>query len=298
MPLNSMTGFADHSGTDEETSWVWEARSVNGRGLEIRLRLPDGFESLEPVVRTAVSKAFSRGNISVSLKLGRRTSVAAPRLNPAVLEEVISGIEQASTLAAERGLDLMPPTIADLLSMRGVMETDTRLPSDSAELMAALKAGISDLVSGLKEARATEGASLQSILSEKLDTITQLCADARKAAEESGFRSGEVLRARLQTILDNTADMDESRIAQELAVIAVKADVSEELDRLDAHLSAARDLLKQEGPVGRKLDFLTQEFNREANTLCSKAGSTDLKSVGLELKVVIDQMREQVQNVE
>ncbi len=298
MPLNSMTGFADHSGTDEETSWVWEARSVNGRGLEIRLRLPDGFESLEPVVRTAVSKAFSRGNISVSLKLGRRTGAAAPRLNPAVLEEVISGIEQASTLAAERGLDLMPPTIADLLSMRGVMETDTRLPSDSAELMAALKAGISDLVSGLKEARAAEGASLQSILSEKLDTITRLCADARKAAEESGFRSGEVLRARLQTILDNTADMDESRIAQELAVIAVKADVSEELDRLDAHLSAARDLLKQDGPVGRKLDFLTQEFNREANTLCSKAGSTDLKSVGLELKVVIDQMREQVQNVE
>lgn len=293
-----MTGFADHAGADDETSWVWEARSVNGRGLEIRLRLPDGFESLEPLLRTEISKAFSRGNISVSLKLGRRTGSSAPRLNPAVFEEVIAGIEQASALAAERGLDLMPPTIADLLSMRGVMETDARMPSDSAETMTALKDGIGSLLIGLKEARAAEGSSLHTILSEKLDTVAELCTDARTKAEEGGFRTGEVLRARLQAILDNTAGMDESRIAQELAVIAVKADVSEELDRLDAHLSAARELLALDGPVGRKLDFLTQEFNREANTLCSKAGSTDLKSVGLELKVVIDQMREQVQNVE
>jgi uncharacterized protein (TIGR00255 family) len=189
-------------------------------------------------------------------------------------------------------------TAADLLAVRGVLEADAALPLENEGVLAALTAEIAGLVVALRKAREAEGKTLARLLGAQVDRIAELVADARMTAEARSARNGTLLRERLEAVLGATAAVDEARLAQELAVIAVKADVTEELDRLEAHVASARGLLAGSGPAGRKLDFLTQEFNREANTLCSKAGASDLTAIGLEMKVVIDQMREQVQNVE
>jgi uncharacterized protein (TIGR00255 family) len=189
-------------------------------------------------------------------------------------------------------------TAADLLGVRGVLEPEAVAPAENAAVMAALTAEIEALLAALRRARAAEGVALGALIAAQLDRVEALARDARATAEARAGRSGALLRSRLEALLAGTAAVDEARLAQELALIAVRADVTEELDRLEAHVAAGRGLLADDGPVGRKLDFLTQEFNREANTLCSKAGAADLTAIGLEMKVVIDQMREQVQNVE
>ncbi len=298
MPLTSMTGFADLAGEHGGLGWSWEARSVNGRGLDLRLRLPDGFESLDPIARAAAGRALARGSVTVTLRLGRLGQSGVPRLNLEALEGAVAAALAASEVASLRGLDLAPLTAADLIGLRGVLEADAGVPAEDTELVAAVAAGIEPLLARLASARAAEGAALAAVLAGQLDRIEALARDARATAEARAGRSGALLRSRVEAVLATTAPVDEARLAQELALIAVKADVTEELDRLDAHVAAARELVAATGPVGRKLDFLMQEFNREANTLCSKAQASDLTALGIELKVVIDQMREQVQNVE
>lgn len=298
MPLMSMTGFADLAGSAGGVAWVWDARSVNARGFDLRLRLPEGLEGLEAPLRAAFGQRFSRGAVSVSLRLGAATAGRAPRLNPEALEAAIGAALAAAEAAQARGLDLAPMTAADLLGLRGVVESEARAPGEVPDVVAALAASVEPLAAALGAARAEEGARLEAVLAAQLDRIADLVAAARTLAEGRGARQGEVLRARLEAVLAATAAVDPARLAQELALVAVRADVTEELDRLEAHLAAARGLLGGTAAAGRRLDFLTQEFNREANTLCAKAQAVELTAVGLDLKVVIDQFREQVQNVE
>ncbi|MFO1210486.1 MAG: YicC/YloC family endoribonuclease [Amaricoccus sp.] len=296
MPLTSMTGFADVAGEQDGLGWTWEARSVNGRGLDLRLRLPDGFDALDAPVRTA-ARALARGSVTVTLRLGRPGQATGPRVNAAALEAAVAAALAASETASRLGLDLAPMTAADLLAVRGVLETEPAAAADDPELVAALAAGIEPLFARLATARGAEGGALQALLAAQADRIAALSEAARATAEARAGRAGALLRSRVEALLA-AAPADEARLAQELALLAVKSDVTEELDRIAAHVEAARQLLAAQGPVGRKLDFLMQEFNREANTLCSKASASDLTALGIELKVVIDQMREQVQNVE
>ncbi len=292
-----MTGHADLSGNAGGLAWTWEARSVNGRGLDLRLRLPEGFDALDAPVRQAAAGVINRGSVTLALRLERGGTTALPRLNPEVLEAAVTAALDAGAVAARRGLDLAPMTAADLLGVRGVVEAEVAAPTENTGLIAELVRAAAAVFAALAEARAVEGAALARVLAAQLDRVAALVAAARETAEGRAAKSGALLRERLEAVLA-VIPVDEARLAQELAVIAVKADVSEELDRLEAHVDAARGMIAGAGPVGRKLDFLMQEFNREANTLCSKAGAADLTAIGLELKVVVDQMREQVQNVE
>ena len=297
MALTSMTGHADLSGNAGGLAWTWEARSVNGRGLDLRLRLPEGLDALDAPVRQAAAGVITRGSVTLALRLERGGTTALPRLNPEALEAAVTAALDAGAVAARRGLDLAPMTAADLLGVRGVVEAEAAAPTENTGLIAELVRAAAAVFAALAEARAVEGAALARVLAAQLDRVAALVAAARETAEGRAAKSGALLRERLEAVLA-VIPVDEARLAQELAVIAVKADVSEELDRLEAHVDAARGMIAGAGPVGRKLDFLMQEFNREANTLCSKAGASELTAIGLELKVVVDQMREQVQNVE
>ncbi|MDE4302599.1 YicC family protein [Phaeobacter gallaeciensis] len=298
MTVNSMTGFASAQGGLDAHSWGWEIRSVNAKGLDLRLRIPDWLEGLEPFVRSTLSKSLSRGNISLTLRLTRREEGGGPlQLNPAALTSVLEALAQTEAAAQAAGVDLKPSSASDILALRGVMEHAVT-EDDPVPLVAALKDEFLTLLAGLTEMRRTEGAQLLNVLKRQLDQVEALSASAAALAEERKPRIAETLKTNLERVLANSDGMDPDRLAQELALIAVKADVTEEIDRLAAHVRAARELLEAGGPIGRKLDFLMQEFNREANTLCSKAQSSDLTAVGLELKAIIDQMREQVQNIE
>ena len=298
MSLTSMTGYADRTGSLDGLAWSWEARSVNGRGLEIRLRLPDGAEALDPALRQALAAALARGSVTVGLRFVRAEGGAAPRLNEAALGGALAAAEVVRRVAERSGFPLAPMSATELLGLRGVFEADAEPGAARPEVRAALATDIEPLVAALAEARRSEGRALAAVLAGQLDAVAELAGQAREAAEVRAARTGELLRARVEALIAAQGAIDAGRLAQELALLAVRADVTEELDRLDAHVTAARALLAQGGPVGRRLDFLMQEFNREANTLCAKAQSSALTAIGLELKVVIDQMREQVQNVE
>ena len=299
MALISMTGFADQSGGAGPHAWAWEARSVNGRGLDLRVRLPEGYETLDAPVRAAAARFLGRGSVTVALRLSRDAGGALPRANPEALEAAVSAILAASEAAAARGLALAPPTAADLLAVRGVMEAEAASPAEDKGTLARLGEGVEALFAALASARAAEGRALTAILAAQIDRVEALTGAARATADARAGRTGALLRSRVDALMAAVSlPVDEARLAQELALIAVRADVTEELDRLQAHVAAARTLIAGDGPVGRKLDFLMQEFNREANTLCSKAQASELTAIGLELKVVVDQMREQVQNVE
>ena len=295
--IKSMTGFASAKGDLAPFSWGWELRSVNAKGLDIRLRVPDWLDGLEAALRADLAKSVARGNITVSLRLARSEDAGALALNPATLATVLDALEAIETEAMDRGLSLAPSKASDLLSQRGMLEVSTTV-DDSAPLIAQLKQEFTTLVQEFVQMRSVEGAALAKVLDGQLVQVSQLTAQAADLAEARKGAMAEALKSNLARVMDNTDGAEPGRVAQELAMIAVKADVTEEIDRLGAHVTAAGDLLAAGGAVGRKLDFLMQEFNREANTLCSKAQSTDLTAVGLELKAVIDQMREQVQNVE
>ncbi|MEO1919926.1 MAG: YicC/YloC family endoribonuclease, partial [Paracoccaceae bacterium] len=262
---------------------------------DVRIRLADAAEALEPAIRAAIPKRLTRGNVSVNLKLSRMADDGTPSLNRENLAAVVAAAAQAQGLAEATGLELQPVSVGELLTQKWVWEAGAA--SDSAWIDQA-KAQIDTLIGSFAAARETEGAAIVAVLSAQVDTAENLSRTARKSADERNARAGGVLREKVKALLEITDVADENRLAQELAILAVKADVTEELDRLDAHISAARDLLAAVGPVGRKFDFLMQEFNREANTLCSKSSLSELTAIGLELKVVIDQMREQVQNLE
>jgi len=295
--LQSMTGFAGGKGDVDGYSWAWEIRSVNSRGLDLRLRVPDWIEGLEPQLRTLTSKAVTRGALTLSLRVQRQDEAAGLSLNHANLDAVLSALAEVEQKALDQGHTLSPSNATDVLAVRGVLE-NTNGDSDTVALSKALLAQYPELLESFLAMRKTEGAALESVLQDQLSEIASLTEQAAGIAEARKAEVAETLRSNLARVMENTDGADESRVAQELALLAVKADVTEELDRLKAHVAAARDLLAKGSPIGRKLDFLMQEFNREANTLCSKAQNVALTRVGLDLKAVIDQMREQVQNVE
>lgn len=295
--LRSMTAFASAKGATGGFSWTWELRSVNGKGLDLRLRVPDWIDGLEAALRAGLSKALTRGNVNLALRVQAEDQTGRLALNAGQLHDVLTAMAEVEAQAMDRGLSLAPATAADVLALRGVLEAGAGAQETTA-LRAALLDDFEALLTAFVDMRETEGAALKQVLDDQLDQIATLTEEAAKAAEARQPEMQKATRAALARIMDNTDGADEARVAQELALIAVKADVTEEIDRLRAHVQAARDLLAQGSPIGRKFDFLSQEFNREANTLCSKAQNAGLTSVGLDLKAVIDQMREQVQNVE
>jgi len=294
--LNSMTGFARAEGGTEACTWVWELKSVNAKGLDVRSRLPGGFDGLEATVRERSQSRFKRGNISVFLQINRARPQGAYQINIDALE----AIRTALPGIAEMFPDSAPPTQDGLLALKGVMEAaDEEIAEDaSAALETARLADLDKALDGLAEARAGEGYHLAEVIGGQLTTIVNL----RATAEGLAATHPDAIKARLAEQVRELAEavppMPEERLAQEAALLMLKADVREELDRLRAHCEAAAGLLSESGAVGRRLDFLCQEFNREANTICSKSADIELTRVGLELKATIEQMREQVQNVE
>lgn len=299
--VKSMTGFAaslsDISVEGGSFSAQWDLRGVNGRGLELRFRLPDWLDGLEQALRKALSAQLKRGSVTLSLKLLRAEQSGSLRLNPAGLDAAVALVMAAEARAEKQGLGLAPITAADLLALRGVVDSGPEL-ADPAALLAVLLPEAEALIEAFDATRAREGAALAEVIAGQIDTIARLTASARSAAQARRGDQVESLKAALARLGEAAPGLDPGRLEQELALIAVKTDVTEELDRLGTHIAAARALLAEEAPVGRKLDFLMQEFNREANTLCSKAQSAELTRIGLDLKTVIDQMREQVQNLE
>lgn len=293
MALSSMTGFARTGGARGSETWYWEVKSVNGRGLDVRCRLPAGLEALEPKVRERVARHLARGNCQIALQTRREGGPCEVRVNEVALGQVLAAMEKVAMR-----LKGAPSSPEGVLALKGVLEV-VEPPDEDAEARGeAMLADLDTALAALVEARRDEGAQLERAIAGHLDEIERLTLAARDCPE----RAPEAIRTRLAEqvarIAEAGAGLDEQRLHQEAMLLATKADVQEEIDRLMAHVAGARDLLAADEPAGRRLDFLTQEFNREANTLCAKAATGELKGLGLELKAVIDQMREQVQNVE
>lgn len=295
--IRSMTAFASRSSHLGPVSWVWDMRGVNGRGLDLRLRLPEGLDGLEQAVRAAVTGAIARGNVTISLRLTRDEAAGALQVNETQLTAVLQALETVQDRAFAMGVTLAQPTAADVLAQRGVLVA-AQADDGGAALLAALTADFRDLLADFMQMREDEGTALYPVITTQLARIATLTDHAAKAAAERAPQQRAALTAALAKVADTAPDVDPARIAQELALIAIKSDITEEIDRLRAHVTAAQSLMAQETPAGRKFDFLAQEFNREANTLCAKAQSSALTAIGLELKAVIEQMREQIQNVE
>ncbi|KFB10539.1 YicC/YloC family endoribonuclease [Nitratireductor basaltis] len=295
MALQSMTGFAREARENDLAAIAWELRSVNGRGLEARLRLPQGFERLEQSAKLRIQQRFARGNIQASLSVMRGDTLRRPVVDEAFLIELA---DLAKRLEEQHGA---APARADgLLALRGVLEVpeanadeESRAALDELALAALDKA-----LDALVDARNQEGAALKPVLLGQIDRIEALVARAEADPSRQPERIRERLAEQVRLLSQSANGFDEARLHQEAAILAAKADIREELDRLKTHVEAARALIEAGGPVGRKLDFLAQEFNREANTLCSKSNAATITAIGLELKVVVDQLREQVQNLE
>ena len=290
-----MTGFARAEGTESGYGWAWEVRSVNAKALDIRLRLPPGFERLEGAIRGAVSKNVARGSVNGTLALDRSGRTPTLSVNHEALDQVI---RLAADLATR--VDAEKPRIDGLLSIRGVIETTE--PQDSEEereaLDEAIRKSFGDALAALQKARAEEGARLADVVDAHIDEIETLTRQAVAHASTQPAALEARLREQIKSLFEEEARLSEERVAQEVALLLVKADVREELDRLTAHIGAARELMAAGEPVGRRLDFLCQEFNREANTLCSKASDIELTRIGLDLKACIERLREQIQNIE
>lgn len=299
--LKSMTGFAADAGeiavAGAVLAFQMDLRAVNGRGLDLRLRLPDGCEALEAPWRGRIAAMVARGNVTLNLRLSRAEGVGGARLDIVALDTALAMIAEVRARGEARGLAMAAPTPEGVLGLRGVLEIGPDRP-DGTALAAALTPRLEGLLAAFESARRIEGAALAAILGGQIDQVAALVAQARALMPERAAQQIEGIKTALARLGEAGATTDPARLAQELALLAVKTDITEELDRLEAHVSAARQLLGGEGPVGRRFDFLTQEFNREANTLCAKAQSASLTGIGLDLKTVIDQMREQVQNVE
>ena len=293
MSLASMTGFARAQGSLGPWRWTIEIKCVNARGLDLRVRVPPGFDRIEPEARARLAKVLTRGTAFATIAGQRADAVAAPRLDTALLAQLA-----ALGKAAAEQHGLAPPTLDGLMGLRGIV--DTQAPGDdeaqTAAVGAAMLRSVDEAAAALAVARRAEGAALHKVLSERIDAIAALA----RAADDNPARKPEAVRARLvaQVAALGGQGLDENRLHQEALLLAARADVREELDRLHAHVAAARALLKEGGPVGRRLDFLAQEFGREANTLCAKSNDGGLTTQGLELRAQIEQMREQVQNIE
>jgi len=294
MTLSSMTGFARSHGVCGAYVWAWEIKSVNGKGFDMRLRLPPGWDAVEPAVRARAAERIARGNLQAVLTAGREGVAPALRINEPVLDAVLATLK---SLAGR--IDADPPRLDGILAIKGVVEVAEAEESEeerrAAEAVAL--AGFDAALKSLAEMRRHEGDALGRVLAERLDAIAALAA----RADAAPGRKPEAIRKRLAeqiALLTESGRFDADRLHQEALVMAAKADVREELDRLAAHVGQARALLAAGGAVGRRLDFLAQELNRESNTLCAKSNDVELTTVGLELKTVVEQFREQVQNLE
>ncbi len=296
MSVNSMTGYARVSGEENGLGWVWEVKSVNGRGLDVRTRLPPGYDFLDLTVRDAVLKRFKRGNITVNLSISHKSQQGSVAVNEVLLDQLVALARRWQ----EKAPDLAAPRLDGLLALRGVLESgDAAEPAgEETETAKTLLAQCDKALAQMETMRADEGKRLAEVLTGHLDEIALLVTDAMGSAALDPTQVKARLRQQVAALLETGAPVSEERLAQEVALLLGKADVREELDRLSAHLTAARKMLASAEPVGRKLDFLCQEFNREANTLCSKANDIALTRIGLGLKAAIEQFREQVQNIE
>lgn len=296
MPLNSMTGFARVEGAHGAVRWHWELRSVNGKGLDARLRLPSGMDAIEAKLRAELARHLKRGNCQINLVLDRTGEAAPLRVNRAALAVVLEAIGEL-----QKDMEVMPPRPEGILALKGVLENAEDVVEDEdakAALEAALVSSFTEGAKALAAARAEEGAKLAAVLSGQVDEIERLTRAAADCPAATAAALQARLKEQLKELLGDASAIAEDRVAQEAALLATRADIREELDRLAAHVEQARELLASSDAVGRRLDFLTQEFNREANTLCSKAADVSLTRIGLDLKAVIDQFREQIQNVE
>ncbi len=293
MTLNSMTGFARADCSDQGVRWYWEVKSVNGRGLDIRVRLPQGHDQLEPKVREAVARRFVRGSLTVNLTTQRDVGAVDVRVNEAALAQLLRAAEDVRRLTGGP-----PPSAEGLLALRGVLEVSEADASLNAGVAAAMLTSLEQALQMLADARAAEGQRLTSVLNAHIDEIERLT----RQVQTSPSRSADAIRSRLQEqvakLMDASSTLDPVRLHQEAILLATRSDVEEEVQRLTAHVASARALMSERQPAGRKLDFLAQEFNREANTLTSKAIDMEIARAGLALKTVIDQLREQVQNIE
>jgi uncharacterized protein (TIGR00255 family) len=295
MSIASMTGFAREAGVTGPYQWAWEIKTVNGRGLEVRVRTPSGFDALGEEARGQILKALTRGQGQLNISLSKASSTPKLRVNQDVLQSLLAAIGNLNLPA-----NVHPASLDGLLSVRGVVdfEEDATEPGQDEGLVSALKSAVGQLIESLKASRLKEGQALAAVLNQQLDGIASLVTDA----ENAPARQPEAIRARLEAqiaeLIDGKSGLDPARLHQEAVLIAARADIREEIDRLNAHVESARGLLQEGGSVGRRLDFLAQEFGREANTLCAKANDVSLSRIGLELKAVIEQFREQVQNVE
>lgn len=295
MGLQSMTGFGRSTAEHEGAAIAWELKSVNGKALEARLRLPPGLERLEQPVRQAIQRRFSRGNIQAGLTVSRAALTAQPVVNEEFLKD-LAGL----ALRLQEQFGTAPATADGLLALRGVLDTPDTVEDEEARaafdaaVLAALDAGLD----ALEAARRDEGVALGRLLLGHLDTVEALTlrAEADPSREPAAIRARLAEQVRL--LLDAAAPLDEARLHMEAAFLATRADIREEIDRLKTHVASGRALLAAGGPAGRKLDFLSQEFNRESNTLCSKSNAASVTAIGLDLKAVVDQFREQVQNLE
>ena len=295
--IRSMTGFASASGTLAPHSWGWELRAVNAKGLDLRLRVPDWIEGLEAALRRKLGERLTRGNVTLNLRVTREEGGSALAVNAEQLDVVLAALQEIEARAMDAGVSLAPSKASDIVSLRGVLEQGAQ-EDDLSALREALLAEFDAVLADFDAMRGREGSALETVLNDQLTEVARLTDEAEAALAGRQEEMAATLKRNLARVMENVDSADPDRVAQELALIAVKADVTEEIDRLRAHVSAARELIGQGGPVGRKLDFLMQEFNREANTLCAKAQNAGLTRIGLALKAVIDQMREQVQNVE
>jgi uncharacterized protein (TIGR00255 family) len=293
--LASMTGYGRASGSVHKCTFQVEIKSVNSRGLEIRPRLAPGIEALEPMLRKMLTEALSRGAVSVNVTLQRESSGVDVFVNQAALDTVLAALDDL-----KGKVEAKQPRLDGILALKGVLETrEERLaPEQEQDLHKSVLSAMQTAIAALVVSRGEEGLRLKGILLDQIDQIETLTI----AAENHPSRTREKILQRLNQQMSDLRQADnglsEERLHQEAALLATKADIREELDRLSAHVLAARQLLKAGGPIGRKLDFLSQEFNRESNTLCSKSNAVELTAIGLDLKAVVDQMREQIQNVE
>ena len=295
MALSSMTGFARRQGVAGPYSWVWEIRSVNAKGLDLRLRLPPGWDAIEPTLRARAAEAVARGTLHATLSVERAGAAPVVKVNDDVLQAVIATLNSlGERIAAE------PPRLDGILAIKGVIEVseaDEREEERAAAQAAAVK-GFDEALADLATMRRHEGDALGRVLGARLGEISGLVA----RAEAAPGRKPEAIKTRLAeqvaTLLETSQRFDPDRLHQEAILIASKADVREELDRLTAHVAQAEKMIRDGGAVGRRLDFLAQELNRETNTLCAKASDLELTNIGLELKSLVEQFREQVQNLE
>jgi uncharacterized protein (TIGR00255 family) len=293
--MRSMTGFARADGADGHANWYIEVRSVNGRGLDLRFRVPPGHETLEAKFRDAAQRLLARGNVSVTLQLDRLAAAPEIRINEVALAQVITAAKRV-----QEATGAPAPTAEGLLSLRGVLETVDIKETEQVQatrnvaLLATFETALNDFIAN----RTKEGARLGVVLATAVDEIETLVVQVKVSPARRPDAIAQRLRDQISRLMGTGGSFDDHRLHQEAVLIATRADVEEELQRLMVHIAAARDLIASDGAVGRKFDFLTQEFNREANTLCSKANDPEISRAGLAMKVVIDQMREQVANIE